>query len=262
MFKKFFLSVWDSRRLITTWTRYNIQANYLDTKLGMVWLILQPLLMTLIYSLVFSLVVNRAPRGGVPFVNFFLSGMILWISFNNTILKSATLIAQKVNLMGQIKFPREALVFVLFNEKLVDFLISLGILFFLNLFYGYYPNITYIYIPVIFIIFFSFELGLMFVIATLGLFIRDIPQIVSLILRLLFYISGIIFPASILPPQAVKILLFNPIFFLAESFRNVLFYAEAPDLLSLTGWLVLGIVLLLVGFVFFQNKSDVFADYK
>lgn len=253
---------WKSRRLVFIWTRYNIQADYLDTKLGLVWLVLQPLLMTVIYSVVFSWVLNRAPRGGVPFINFFLAGMIMWLSFNNTMMRSTTLIAQNVNLMGQVKFPQETLIFVFFNEKMVDFIISFFILFFINLVNGYYPNKSYLYIPLILFIFFTMELGLMFFLATLGLFIRDVPQIVSLLLRLLFYFSGIIFPSDVLPEKAIQILSFNPIFFLVESFRNIIFYAEVPSRLRMALWFIFSMVILVGSFQLFQKKSKVFADYK
>ena len=112
----------------------------------------------------------------------------------------------------------------------------------------------------ILLIFFSLELGGMFILATLGLFIRDVPQIVSLLLRLLFYVSAIVFPADILPNDAVKILSFNPIFFLVESFRNIIFYAEVPDGIHLFLWLSFSLIVLSFGFRFFQSKAGVFAE--
>lgn len=260
--KKFIQSFLKNRYLIFTWTRYNIQASYLETKLGLVWLVLQPLMMTGIYSLVFSLVFNRGPRGGVPFINFFLSGMILWLSFNGTIMQSTGVIAQKVGLMGQTKFPPVVLIFVLFFEKLVDLIINFAILFVLNLLAGYYPNLAYVYLIPLLLIFFALELGGMFILSTIGLFVRDVPQVVSMLLRLLFYFSAIIFPADVLPEKAVDLLAFNPIFFLAENFRNVLFYAETPNLIHLMLWLSFSFTLLILGFKFFDSKSGVFADYN
>lgn len=249
-------------QLIFLWTRYNIQSDYLNTKLGLLWVVLQPLLMTTIYALIFSLIMDRNLRGGVPFINFFLAGMTLWLSFNGKIMRSTTVVVSKVNIMSQVKFPRYVLVFILFLERMVDFMVSLGILFVLNAIYGYYPTLEYLYLPWIFLIFFSLELGSMFILATLGLFIRDIPQIMNLLLRLLFYFSAIIFPADIIPARVVDILWFNPIFFLVESFRGVIFYADVPNLFGLFLWSVFSLVLFIVGFWFFQRKADLFADYK
>ena len=260
--KNLLVSIWKSRRLIAIWTRYNIEANYLEKKLGLVWLVLQPLFMTAIYSLVFSWVLDNKPRGGVPFVNFFLAGMIVWLSFNGVIMRSTTIVSQKISLIGQIQFPRAVLIFTLFAEEMVDFFISLIILMIISLAAGYYPTVTYLYIPIIFLVLFFIELGGMFLLSTLGLFLRDIPQIVSIFLRLLFYFSAVIFPADILPENVARMLAFNPIFFLVESFRNALFYAEAPNFFWIITWFIFSVFFLWCSFSFFQRKAVVFSDYR
>lgn len=260
--KPFIYSFWKSRRLIFTWTKYNIQANYLDTKLGAVWLILQPILMTMVYSLVFSFLLNRTPRGGVPFINFFFVGMVPWLFFNNALFRSTNIIFLKANLISQIKFPRDTLVFVLFFENFVDFSVNFLIMLLLNVVNGYFPNKAYLFLPLLLLAFFLISLGAMFLIATIGLFIRDTTQVVGVLLRLAFYFSGIIFPADIIPERALQFLVFNPVFFLVESFRGIVLYAETPDVLRLVIWLTIGLSLLLLGFTFFNAKSGVFADYQ
>ena len=262
MIRNFFFSFWKSRRLVATWTKYNIQANYLDTKLGAIWLILQPILMTMVYSLVFSFILDRRPRGGVPFINFFFAGMVPWLYFNNTLFRSSNLIFQKSVMLSQIKFPREALVLVLFFENLVDLTVNIFIMLLLNIVNGYFPNIAYIYLPLLLITFFSISLGAMFIIATIGLFIRDTTQVIGITLRLVFYFSGIIFPADMIPERALQFLAFNPVFFVVESFRGIVLYAETPNILAMLIWFVVGILLLLGGFALFNAKAGVFADYK
>ena len=262
MYRQFLTSIWQHKRIIAVWTRYNIQANLLNTKLGMIWLVLYPLLMTLVYSFLFSFLLNRSPRGGVPFIAFFLSGMIVWIFFNNSLFRSTTLIVQNANLIEQVQFPRETLIYVFVGEQAVDFSVSFVILLVLSFISGYYPTWAYIYIPPILLTLFLMVLGSVFILATLGLFVRDIPKVLNLILRFLFYGSGIIFPADVLPPKALEILVFNPVFFLVESFRNILFYAETPDLLSLVIWFFLSVFVAFIGFSIFKAKSGVFADYR
>jgi len=255
-------SIWASRKLVATWTRYNIQAQYIETKLGLLWIILQPLLMTLVSSMVFSFILDRRPRGGVPYIIFFLSGNILWQLFNGGISNSTHLIVKAANLIAQIKFPREALVFVLIFEKTVDFLVTLPILLVFNLANGYYPTIHYLYTFPLFLVLFLITLGCMFIISTLGLFIRDIPQVAGLLLRLLFYFSGIIFPADMLPKELLSYLKYNPVFFVVESFRGILFYKEIPDPAQLFIWLVFGFFVFIGGIVFFKSKEGTFADYQ
>lgn len=262
MHKQFFNSIWVNKKLIAVWTRYNIQASLLNTKLGMIWLVLSPILMTLVYSFLFSMLLNKRPRGGVPFITFFLSGMILWVFLNNAVLRSTTLIVQNSNLIGQVQFPREALIYAFFGEQLVDFFINFFILLALNLLTGSYPNWNYLYIPLILLTFFLLVLGSVFLLATLGLFVRDIPKILGLVLRFLFYGSGVVFPADVLPQKALEILTFNPIFFLVEGFRNVLFYAEKPDTIALGIWFGISVLITFVGFFVYKSKSGIFSDYR
>jgi lipopolysaccharide transport system permease protein len=170
--------------------------------------------------------------------------------------------ATNVNLMGQVKFPKEALVYVFFSEQLVEFFISFVLLLLISAINGYYPTWAFMYIPLLLLTFFAIALGGMFILTTIGLFIRDVPKFLSLLLRFLFYASGIIFPADMLPKDALQILTFNPIFFLVESFRNIIFYAEVPNTFSLGIWFIVSIGILFIGFSFFKSKAGIFADYK
>lgn len=248
--------------MIFTWTWYNIESDYLDTKLGAIWIALQPVLMTLIYSAVFSLLLNRSPRGNVPYVSFFLAGMILWQFFSTGLMQASSIIAVKANLMSQIKFPKETLVFVAFLEKMVDFSVAFLILIALNLFYGFYPTWYYLYVPVLLLIFFSLTLGIMLMLSVIGVFLQDTPQIVSVGLRFLFYFSGVLISGDMLPKRLADLLSFNPLFYIVETFRGVVLYSEQPDLLTLVLWLGIGVVFMLGGFAFFKSYDGKFADYK
>jgi lipopolysaccharide transport system permease protein len=260
--RKFFSTLWKSRHLITTWTRYNIEGTYLDTKLGAIWIVLQPIILTLIYATVFGLFLARKPRGDVPFVSFFLAGLVFWQFFSDCVMHSSVLMTTKMNMISQIKFPKEALIFVDFLEKLVDFVVTFLILIILNAFYGFYPTLSYFYLPVILLTAFSITLGIMFILSALGVFVQDTPQITSLVLRFLFYFSGILISADMVSPKIASILSLNPLFFLIESFRNVILYSEAPDFITMSLWLVFSILFLIAGVAFFKANDGTFPDYQ
>jgi lipopolysaccharide transport system permease protein len=258
--RKFFSTLWKSRHLITTWTRYNIEGTYLDTKLGAIWIVLQPILLTLIYATVFGLFLARKPRGDVPFVSFFLAGLVLWQFISDCVLHSSVLMTTKINMISQIKFPKESLIFVDFLEKLVDFSVTFIVLLILNAFYGFYPTLSYLYLPVILVAAFSLTLGIMFILSTFGVFVQDTPQITSLALRFLFYFSGILISADMVSPKAASILSLNPLFFLIESFRNVILYSEVPDFKIMGLWLAFRILFLIAGAAFFKANDGTFTD--
>lgn len=258
----FFSDIWKSRYLITTWARYNVEANYLDTKLGALWIVLQPVMETLVYTAVFSLILARKPRGGVPFVLFFLSGMILWQFFSSALIKASTLMNSKINTISQIKFPNQTLIFVELLEKLVDFVVTFIILIVLNAFWGFFPTIIYFYLPLILLIFFMFTMGAMFTLAALGAFVQDISQITGLALRFLLYFSGVLISSDMIPEKFAILLNFNPLFFMIESFRNVVLYSEAPHTGLLLIWSIISALFLFVGIYFFRAYDGLFADYQ
>lgn len=260
--RKFFSDIWKSRFLITTWARYNIEANYLDSKLGALWIILQPIVETLIYATIFSLILIRKPRGDAPFVLFFLSGMVLWQFFSSALMRSSTLISSKINIISQIKFPNQTLIFVDFLEKFVDFLVGFSILIVLNMFFGYFPTAAYVYVPALLFVFFTFTAGAMFILATLGAFIQDISQITGLALRFFLYFSGVLISSDMVPPEFAPFLNLNPLFFMIESFRNVILYSSPPDSLLLLFWLIFSILFFFAGVSFFVKNDGLFADYQ
>jgi lipopolysaccharide transport system permease protein len=260
--RQFFLDTWKSRYLVTTWARYNIEANYLDTKLGALWIVLQPLIETLVYAAVFSLILARRPRGDAPFVLFFLSGMILWQLFSGAMMKSSTIMHAKINTISQIKFPTQALIFVDLFEKLVDFVVTFVILIILCAVFGFSPTVAYVYLPLVLLVFFTFTIGAMFVFSTLGAFIQDISQIMGVALRFMMYFSGVLISADMIPQRFAAYLNFNPLFFMIESFRNIVLYAEAPDFGLLLLWFIFSIVFLFAGILFFKAYNGLFADYQ
>jgi ABC-type polysaccharide/polyol phosphate export permease len=188
--------------------------------------------------------------------------MILWTFFSNSLTQATNLIAAKANLISQSKFSAEVLIFVAFVEKLVDFAVSSIILVSLNFYFGFFPTLNYLYLPFLFLAFFFITLGGMLILAPLGVFIQDIAQFVSVVLRFMFYFSGVLISRDMLPERVANYLDINPVFFIVESFRNVLLYNESPDIVLLALWLIASIGILFFGFWFFKRFDGTFADYK
>ena len=253
--------LWRHRYLINLWTRYNIQSRYVEAKLGLLWVIVQPVIITIIYTIVFSELLQRPPAGGVPFSLFFLSGLTVWQLINSTWMKSSLIVVSQIRLMSQIKFPREIILVVNLFEKLIDFIVTFIILIIISLLYGYYPTIAYIHLPVTIISILSLTLGISFIIGSLGVFIRDIPELTSLSLRFLFFFSGVIFSLDMLPEKVQKILVYNPLLILVESFRDIVVYGRVPEISQTVITLAISILILFFGYAFFKSKDSEFVDY-
>jgi lipopolysaccharide transport system permease protein len=252
----------DNKFLISTWAKYNLQANYIDTKLGVFWIILQPIFQTLIYTLVFGTLLGRNPRGDVPFILFFLAGTSVWQFMNNNWMQASNIVVKNINLMSQVKISAEAVVIVQLVESLVDFIINFVILVIFSLLFGYFPTYYYLYLPLIFAIIIVTTLGGMFFISSLGVFIRDIPTLLSMVLRLLFFVSGVIITPDMLPENIQGFLWLNPLLQMIEAVRNLVIYAKAPTFQSVLYMASFSILVFWGGYSHFKKRQGVFVDYQ
>jgi len=248
--------------MILTWVRYNIQATYIDTKLGIVWIILQPILQTLIYTFAFGTLLGQSPRGDVPFILFFLAGLTTWTFINNNWMQSGHLIVKNIHLMDQIKISAEAIVLVQLAESFVEFLINFIILFIATLLYGYPPTLAYLYLPLVLAFIVVMTLGGMFYIASMGVFIRDIPNIVSMVLRLMFFVSGVIITPDMLSGTAGNLLEINPVLVMIESVRDIVVYAQSPSPISLLYSGAFALLAFMIGYLHFRKRQGTFVDYR
>jgi len=254
--------LWQRRALIFVWTRYNLQSRYIETKLGLLWIVLQPLAMTLIYAFAFGVILGvRPPRGGVPFICFLISGVTIWSFFSTCITSSHSSIVSNLGLMSQVRFPREAVVLVRFSEALVDFAVTMVLMIGITAIYGHLPSAAYWAMPFVLLGFMLFSIGLMFFLGSLSVYVRDIPEMISIGLRFLFYLSGVIFALESLPDALQKYVYLNPLAVMIQSFRDVVLYAVPPSWKVLLYILVVGILVFIVGYAFFKAREREFADY-
>ena len=257
-----FETIRENKYLIKTWVKYNIQANYIDTKLGLFWIVLQPIFQTLIYTFVFGSLIGRNPRGGVPFILFFLAGTSIWQFINNNWMQAGNIVVKNMGLMSQVKVSAEALVVVQLLESLLDFAINFLILVVVSILFGYYPTYLYLYLPFVFMIIFTATLGGMFFISSLGVFIRDIPTILSMVLRLLFFVSGVIITPDMLPENLSGYLSLNPLLLMIEAVRDLVIYAEVPDWMSILYMVAFSILIFIIGYSHFRKRQGIFVDYQ
>lgn len=255
-------SLWERRSLIFVWTYYKIQSKYNVTKLGIVWIFLQPLVTAIVYSIAFGdFLAVRPPRDGVPFLCFYFSGIVVWQLFVKSISASSRVIVSNLNTMTQIRYPREISVFIAFLEQLVDFAASFLVLVVILIFYGYFPTLKFIYIPIIISIESILIIGIMFFVSSIGVFIRDIGQIIGPVLRLIFFMSGVIFSIDNIDSSINNYLLLNPLVTIIDSFRKITLHDEVPNFTLLGIYFIVSVVVLLAGYTYFKKKDATFVDH-
>lgn len=251
--------LWHNRSLLRIWVQYNIQSRYAQAILGILWIVLLPLSQAIIMTVVFSQLL-RISTGDIPFIAFFLSGLVPWGLFNQAIFSGMRSILNAMGLITQINFPREVIVLSALGEALVDTAFMFIAMLVINAIVKVYPNFNYVWLPLLLLIQISMMTGLMFLVSWLSVLIRDVPQLISVLLQVLFYLCPIIYPVVAVPKEFRFIFVLNPLAALIEAYRSIIVYDRPPNITALIFPAALAVGLLICGYRLFKANEDTFAD--
>lgn len=258
-------SLWRHRQLIWQMTRREVSARYRGSLLGLAWSFLNPLLMLLVYTFVFS-VVFKARWGTdlnesrIDFAILLFAGMIVFGLFSETVNRAPGLIVSNVNYVKKVVFPLEILPWVSLGSVLFHSLVSLGVLLTLQLLVKLTLPWTIILFPLVLLPLILACLGLAWFLAALGVFVRDISQITSVLTTVLMFLSAVFYPISSLPENYQGWLRLNPLVLIISESRNVLILGKLPNWASLGFAMLAGLAMALAGFWWFQKTRKGFAD--
>jgi ABC-type polysaccharide/polyol phosphate export permease len=251
-------AIYKNRSLLRIWLVHNVRARYRQTVLGLAWIILLPLTTSVVLTIAFTAFLRI--QLDVPIISFFLSGIIPYTLFSNSILNSTGSIVNRIQIIGQVYFPREILPLITLGEAVVDFIFSSSAMIVTNLVFGIAPNVNMIYLPLLFLVLVTLALGLMFIASAITVLIRDIPNLLSVLLQLLFYLTPVIYPVEQLPQNIRFIFAINPIAAIIQGFRDVIVYNQAPDLSTLPYAVMAATVALCLGYSVFKSTEGRMAD--
>lgn len=247
------------RELLEELTKREIRQRYKQSVLGYAWVILNPLVQMLVMAFVFSYVM-RIPDLGVPYAIYLYAGLLPWTLFSNSINSATNALVGNAGLLTKIFFPREVFIASTLIAKIVDFLLA-SIVFVFFMFYFHIPlTINILWILPIFAIQMLFTYGLSLFFAAANLFYRDIQYVVSLLILVWFYLTPVIYPTEIFPPQFQWIFKLNPMAVIVNAYRQVILAGLPPNFTSLTIALILSVVLYIICYQLFKRLEGVFAD--
>ncbi len=248
--------------LISSIVRRDVLARYRGSAGGVLWTVLNPLLLMATYFFVFG-VVLQARFGGDPsrtgFALYFLTGMLPWLAFSEAAGRSASVILEHRNFVKKLVFPVEVLPVVLVAAGLITEMFAGGILVVaIAALRGLHWSA--LWLPVLLIPQVMFSVGLAWLLSATGVFLRDLSQVIGFLLTLWFFITPICYPESALPAPVHAVLQYNPILTLVRGYRAVLLEGTAPDLAAL-GWLTLvSAAMMWAGYAWFLKLRKSFAD--
>jgi len=254
------------RSLIGQMVRREVVGQYRGSILGLLWSFLNPLFMLAIYTFVFSVVFKARwnVEGSVNAPNFAIilfSGLIIHGLLGEMLKRAPSLILSNVNYVKKVVFPLEVLPIVALGAALFHAFISVIVLLVAQIFLsGSLPPLTSLWLPVVIAPFLLLLLGLTWWLASLGVYLRDINQILAPIITALLFISPIFFPVSALPEPLRPYLFLNPITLIVEQTREVLIFGNMPDFKALAIYSFVAITFAVIGFFWFQKTRKGFAD--
>ena len=238
-----------------------IKGRYAGSIFGMIWSILLPLANLLIYIFVFTVVfkIRLKPENGTEsFVLYLLSGLLPWMTFSEAMGNSPGIFVGKANLITKVAFPIELL--PISAVAVAFFMNSVGLLLFLCfLTFQGYGSVFWLALPLVIAVHMLFTLGLVVLVSSLSVFIRDIPQVIGTVLSLWMYLTPILYPITMVPEQIQWILYLNPMCLYIELYHQVLLCNTVPWEILLNG-LMIALVMFFVGAGFFGKSRNAFAD--
>lgn len=257
-------SLWQHRLLIIQLARRDIAGKYRGSAMGVGWSLVTPILMIAVYTFVFSVVFQSrwadAGGGDYHFAIILFIGMIAHALLSEVLNRTPALIQSNVSYVKKVLFPLEILPVVTVASALFHAGMSLLVLLAAMLLSGKGVHWTFVLLvpvlaPLVFL-----SLGIGWMLASLGTYLRDVGQVTAVVTTLLLFLSPVLFPMSMIPERFHFYIWLNPITFIVNQSRQVAISGGMPDWPGLCLYMLLSLIVLWAGFFWFQRTRKGFSD--
>jgi len=260
-----FTTLWCNRSLVASLIKREVTGRYKGSVFGILWSFFNPVLMLAVYTFFFSVVFKARWPGGsdskTEFALILFSGLMVFNLFSECITRSPGLILSNVNYVKKVVFPLEVLPWVTLGAALFHLAISFGVwIIFYVVFFGT-PHLSILMFPLMLLPLLFLALGFGWGLASLGVYLRDVSQIVGSIMPVLLFLSPVFYPISRLPEKYRVMVHINPVTVAVEQARDVMIGSGGG--INWVSWVVYCLVSVCVawlGFAWFQKTRKGFAD--
>lgn len=253
----FFKDLYSYRELLKTSVKKDIGGKYKHSFFGVLWSFINPLLQIAVYAIIFPLIIRNNIEN---YTVFMVCGLIPWNFFSMVINRSTWVIVENGNILKKVYFPRAILPFSLVLSETINFLISSIIVFVFTIAYGMGVSKYALLYPIIIIVQDVLMIGMGFILSAITVYMRDIQHFIGVILQLLMYATPVVYSIETIPENYRFILKYNPMTYIIEGYRDILYYQKMPDIKMLGILFVIGIVGSIVGYFIFQKLQKRFAE--
>lgn len=250
-------NLWGYRQLIKDLTFREVASRYKGSVLGILWSFITPLLMLVVYTFVFSEVFNSkwnaASNSKIEFAIILFCGLVTFNIFGDVVSRAPSLILNNSNYVKKVVFPLEILPVVALGSALINSLISMGLLIlFIGLFMGAI-HWTLIFVPIVLCPLLLLAVGLGWFLSALGVYLRDIAQVVTIAVQALMLLTPIFYPATLIPKDLLFLYFLNPVGYVVENMRKVMIWGQTPEWGTLGVEMLIGVIVFFVGYIWFQK---------
>jgi lipopolysaccharide transport system permease protein len=260
-------SLWQFRDLLFILVKRDFISFYKQTILGPIWFFVQPLFTTVTYIVIFGNIANVG-TDGLPQGLFYLSGITMWNYFSDSLLKTSTVFRDNSNIFSKVYFPRLIIPLSIILSNLiklgVQFILFLVLLFYYYKYQGFEINLDIYRViflfPMLILLMAFLGLSLGLIISALTTKYRDLSFLVNFGIQLMMYTTTVIYPLSITPSRLKKIISFNPMTGIIESFRNIFLGRGEMSFETLGYSIIFTIISLILGLIIFNKVEKNFID--
>jgi lipopolysaccharide transport system permease protein len=259
--------LWQHRELICQLTRRQALQRYRGSYLGLLWSLITPLALLLVYTVAFSVILKvhwgrgqQAAGGHANYALMLLAGFVAFNFFSESVLGAPQSVVGNPNLVKRVVFPLETLPLQIVGVALVNSLLSLLVLLAGVLAVQGYIPWTIVFLPLIYVPLILMSAGFTWFFAALSVFLRDVGHLLAVAMQMLFFVTPIIYPASAVPESLRPVLWMNPLSFIVNHFRRVIILGQIPDWRRFGLDIALALMICAMGHAWFMKSRRAFAD--
>jgi lipopolysaccharide transport system permease protein len=247
------------RELVLVWGLREIRIRYKQAFLGTVWAVLQPLVMMIVFTLVFSRFA-KVPTDGIPYPIFSYTALLPWTMLSTAITFGVPSLVNNLNLVTKTYFPREILPIGAVGASFFEFLVASSIFVVMLIYYRIEPSWAMLWLPLVLILQLVLILGVTFTGSALLVLYRDVRFIVPLGLQIWLYLTPIIYPITVVPQKYLLLYMLNPMAGIITAYRQIILYGQSPNWIYLAISAVEAALVFLGGYLIFKKLEISFAD--
>ncbi|MHC8604053.1 ABC transporter permease [Arenicellales bacterium IMCC58067] len=256
-------ALWQYRSFVASSIRNDYVTRFARSKFGAAWAILNPLSMVVIYALILSNILQAKLVGiesQYSFAIYLTAGVLCFNLFSEIVSRSLNVFIANGNLIKKAMFPKIVLPAIVVGTCLLDNVLLFVAILLVFAMLGHIPGIEIIWLPVLVITTTALGLGVGLILGILNVFVRDIAQVVPIILQVLFWFTPIVYPLAIIPEKYQPLLYLNPIFPLVRAYQDALVFSTSPNIFSISLAFLMGASLMLFSLLLFSRANEEMAD--